>query len=378
MPVGQSRTDEVAVTDHHVHGLVRMRFRGAPGSILDAVSRQLGRPEGAPGGEPDITVTFVDELLPVGCLRLLGLRQAAFDDEHFYLLDGAGHRARIDLSRLGEPCEIVCERGMRQVPLLIPILGLYLLCKEHVLLHAASFVYRGRGILVTGWQKGGKTETLLPFMAEGAEFVADEWTIVGGRTPTLFGISNVARVWDWHLRQLPQYWTRIEPGPRARLRLWRLYRRLHHAVPALDRLPGRPGRLLRRLSMDGGAAWQGVDEIDPSALFGDRVRHEEVPLERVFLPVVGGDDGVEVLRVEGEEIARRMVNSLAFERAALSTAYLQSRFAFPDRVSPLIETAREQEERLLTRAFADVPAFEIRHPYPVRLHELYEAAARYC
>ena len=45
-----------------------------------------------------------------------------------------------------------------------------------MLLHAASFVHRGHGVLVTGWQKGGKTETLLPFTPPPARLVADEWT----------------------------------------------------------------------------------------------------------------------------------------------------------------------------------------------------------
>ncbi|ADB73155.1 hypothetical protein Gobs01_02606 [Geodermatophilus obscurus DSM 43160] len=342
------------------------------------MTRELGPSDGAPSGEPDITVTFTDEPRPVGPLRLLGLRQAAFDDAHFYLLDGAGHRARLDFSRLGDRCEVVCDRRISHIPLLIPIVGLRLLLKEHVLLHAASFVHHGTGVLVTGWQKGGKTETMLPFMAAGADFVADEWTIVGGREPTLSGVSGVARLWDWHLRQFPQYWPLIRPRARARLRLWRLYRRLYGLAPGLDRLPGRPGRGLRRLSMDGGTDWQGVDQIDPAALFGDRVRRGHVSLDRVFLPVVGQEDRIEILPVAGAEVAKRMVSSLAFERAALTTAYLQFRFAFPDRTSPLIETAREREERVLGRTLADVPAFELRHPYPVALQDLYEAAAPYC
>jgi hypothetical protein len=370
-------TGDHAVADFDVHGLVRIRLSGAPPRILQAVGRQLGQAQLAAGGKPDIHVTFVDELPPVGHLKFLGLRQAAYDDEHFYLLDVAGKRARVDLSQLGEQCEIVCEREIGHIPLLIQILGLHLLRKEHVMLHAASFVYRDKGVLVAGWQKGGKTETMLPFMAAGAEFVADEWTIVGGAEPTLFGISNVSRIWDWHLRHLPEYWPRIERSARTRLRVWRLYRRLFHALP-LDRVRGRVVRRLRRVSMDGGAAWQGVDHIDPSVLFGNRVRQDGARLDRVFLPVVGIDDDVEVLAIEGSDIARRMVSSLAFERGALTTAYLQFRFAFPDRVSPLIETASAEEERLLGRCLANVPAFELRHPYPVALRRMYDAAKAYC
>ena len=370
-------TEQGTAVDYDVHGLVRIRIYGAPSRILDAVGRQLGQAQVAADGKPDIQVSFVDALPPVGRLKFLGLRQAAYDDSHFYLLDTAGKRARVDLSGLGTSCDIVCEREIGHIPLLIQILSLYLLQKQHVMLHAASFVHEGEGVLVTGWQKGGKTETMLSFMAAGAEFIADEWTIVGGEEPTLLGISNVSRIWDWHLRSLPQYWPRIRPGARNRLRVWRLYRGLYRILP-MDRVPGRVARRLRRVSMDGGAAWQGVDHIDPATLFGDSVRQEGAHLDRVFLPVVGVDDDVEVLPIDGGDIARRMVNSLAFERGALTTAYLQSLFAFPDRRSRLIEAAGEEEERLLARCLSGVPAFEIRHPYPVPLERMYTAARPYC
>ena len=73
-----------------------------------------------------------------------------------------------------------------------------------------------------------------------------------------------------------------------------------------------------------------------------------------------------------------MVSSLEYERGALTTAYQQFRFAFPDRVSPALETLRERERALLTDALADLPAYEIRHPYPVPLHDLHAAADPYC
>jgi hypothetical protein len=376
--VGSAR-DRGTVADFHVHGLVVVRLIDAPQPVLDSVARQLGPARPGSAGEPDLVFRFVEALPPVGYLRLLGLHQAAFDDEHFYLVDGAGRRARVDLARVGDRTEILCDARMSRIPLLIPLVGLYVLRSKHVLLHAASFVYRGKGVLVTGWQKGGKTETLLPFMAAGAQYIADEWTIVGGEEPGLYGISNVARIWDWHFRYLPQYWDRINTRQRTRLRAWRLYSMAFDRLPrqdALDRLPG--GKRLRQLSSVGGSAVQGVDSISPSTLFGDRVWTGRAKLDLVFLPVLGEEEGTHVVPVDSSQIAQRMVSSLAFERAALTTAYQQFRFAFPDRLNPLIETVREEELRLLTNAFTDIPGYEIRHPYPVPLDDLYQAAQAYC
>jgi hypothetical protein len=374
-----ARADVVGdVVDHDLHGLVRIRVHGASRRLSSAIADELGAPPRAPSGEPDVTVRVVDELPGSGPLRLLGLHRAGFDDEHFYLLDARGRRTRVDLAGLGGRDEIVCERGTDRVPLLIPTVGLHLLRTGHVLLHAAAFARQGRGVLVTGWQKGGKTETLLPFMAAGADYVADEWTIVAADPPGMYGCSGIARIWDWHFRQLPDFWARLEPQQRARLRAWRLYQRLHHALPGVDRLPGGAGRALRRLATDGAWRWQGVGPIDPAELFDGRVRRGRVPLDRVFLPVVGRDPDTRVTPLDAAEVAQRMVSSLAYERAALTTAYQEYRFAFPDRVNPLLEQARELELRLLTRALAGVPAYELRHPYPVWLHDLREAATPYC
>jgi peptidoglycan/xylan/chitin deacetylase (PgdA/CDA1 family)/GT2 family glycosyltransferase len=364
--------------EYDVHGLLAVRLYDAPQHIVDAVTAELGPPGPGAGQEPDLTVRFVDELRPAGYLRLLGLNQAGFDDEHFYLLDAQGRRARVEFERLGERGEVVCERAIDGVPLLVEMVGLHLLRRQHVLLHSASFVHRGRGVLVAGWQKGGKTETLLPFMAEGAEYVADEWTVVGGDEPGLYGVSTLARMWDWQLRQVPQFRARIGAGQRARLRAGRGYQRLYRLLPRHDRVRSWPVRLLRQVSAEGGAAWQGVDGIPPAQLFGDRVRPGRAPLDRVFLPILGDDDATSVVPTTPEQVARRMVSALEFERAGLITAYQQFRFAFPDRANPLVESARERELGLLTAAFEGVPAYEIRHPYPVPLHELYKAAAPYC
>ena len=81
---------------------------------------------------------------------------------------------------------------------------------------------------------------------------------------------------------------------------------------------------------------------------------------------------------DAKTVAQRMVSSLEYERRALTTAYQQFRFAFPDRTCAALETVRERELALLVDALDDLPAYELRHPYPVGLHDLYDAADPYC
>ena len=168
---------------------------------------------------------------------------------------------------------------MRRIPLLVPLVSLALLNKGYALLHASSFVYQGRGVLVTGWKKGGKTEMLLAFMAAGAHYLADEWTIVGGADGRMYGLAALVPTRDWHLRQQPRLWRRLTPRDRLRLRLFRLYRGLYDAAPPLRALPSFPGHALRELRREDGAARLGLAVNPPDALFPGRVWRGPAPLD---------------------------------------------------------------------------------------------------
>ena len=61
--------------------------------FFDFFPVELGQSQGSPSHEPDICVTFTDKIAGSGRLRLIGLNEAAFDDENFYLLDNAGRRS---------------------------------------------------------------------------------------------------------------------------------------------------------------------------------------------------------------------------------------------------------------------------------------------
>lgn len=367
------------VIEHSVHGLVTIRLEGAPARIAEAITGQLGpsqAPCAAPSTEPDITISFSEKLSTCGDLRLLELNQAAFDDKSFYLLDSEGNRARIDFDSVGERCHMECELGINSVPLLLPLVGLRLLRKGYVLLHSAAFVYRGEGILVTGWQKGGKTEMLLSFMQAGARYVSDEWTIVGGEPPRLYGLAGRVKVWDWHLHSLPRYLARIPSTSRYRLRLLRLYRKLM-ALPGLSGLNRGPFGLLHGLSREAGSVFLGLVSVAPNVLFAGNVWAGAAPLDRVFLALLG-KDGIEVHPTDPSEVARRMVSSLAYERNSLLEAYQKFRFAFPNRPNAFIETAQDREQEILLAALGGKPSYEIRHPYPVALAAMYSAAAPCC
>lgn len=374
MPSRREFDNGVEVVNHSAHGLANIRLVNAPRRVVDALIKSLGPSQGPPLDEPDICVRFVDNLPKSDDIRFLGRNNAAFDTENFYVLDQRGRYTRIPFENLGEPCEILCEREVQTIPFITHILGLRLLQKGHVLLHASSFVYAGKGIVVAAWEKGGKTETLLPFMAAGACYIADERTIVSADS-VLRGLPRPVHLWEWHFRSLPQYYARISERDRQRIRLARLYHGLFHRVPGAESGQALPLRLLR--AVDREVALSAGVTCSNETLFEHRIWMGPAPLDRIFLAGVA-NGATRVLRTRSEDIAERMVASLIYERRALLAAYDQFRFAFPQRSNRLLEEAGTREFDLLKQAFSGKPAYDLLHPYPVALDNIYRAAAPFC
>lgn len=326
------------------------------------MERQLGPIRARLDREPDIVVRFVDRL-ESGPLSLVGVGEAGYDDDSFVLLRSRRKepaRVRVDLCELGGRIELVCERGLSAVPLLIPILNVTVLARGALPLHASAFVHEGRGVVATGWSKGGKTETLLAFMARGARFVGDEWVYLTADGRRAYGIAEPVRLWDWHLRELPQHRRALPRAARARLA----------AVRAADGL-GRP------LSARARQLIQSQLHVDlaPSRLFGSDAIALGGDVQRLLLVTSHEQPDVTVEPVDPAVVASRMAASLAHERERLESYYRMYRFAFPGRVSEFFERAAEVEREALGRALAGLPAWEVRHPYPVRIAALYEAVA---
>jgi hypothetical protein len=367
-------TEGAGTVDYDLHGIARIRLVDASPGDVAAVTRQLGPLRAEVKGEPDVEVRFVERLPLSGPLRYLDYRDSGFTDDAFLVLRGPGKaqvKVQVPLDRAGGRCEIVCETGLPGVPLLVPVLNYTALAKGVLPLHAAAFTYEGTGVLVTGWAKGGKTETLLAFMANGARYVGDEWVYVSPRGERLHGIPEPIKLWDWHLPDLPQYRALLGRGGRARLRGLLAAERVSRAVGRAA--GGRPARALDRVS------WllesQRWVNVHPERLFGQAACALEGPLDKVFLVVSDEQPDVRVEEIDAREVARRMVFSLEFERLDLRAAYLKFRFAFPELSNPILEDSERVHAELLDRALSGKEACAVYHPFPARIPALFDAIA---
>jgi len=316
-----------APIDFDLHGCVGIRLEGATPAEERAVTRQLGPIRAPLAREPDLVIRFVDRLAPGAPLTLLGVDDVGFDDRAFVVLRGrqkSRARVQIPLERVGGRCEIVCERGLAAVPHLVAIVNLTALANGALPLHASAFLWRGTGVLATGWAKGGKTEALLAFLGEGASYLGDEWVYLGDDGRRMFGIPEPIRVWDWQIRDVPWLHARLRRGDRARLAA---LRGVASGVAGLARGSHGLARFARRVQpLLDRQRWV---QIPPRETFGaDRCVREGAP-EKLFFVASHEAPEVVVRRADPLAIARRMVFSLAEERSDLLSLYRKFRFAFP-------------------------------------------------
>ncbi|MGH3035376.1 MAG: hypothetical protein ACRDON_12600 [Gaiellaceae bacterium] len=374
LPAGDSRE-----IDYDLHGLVGIRLVDASPRDAAAVTRQLGPIQARLEREPDIVIRFVDRLATSSRLRHLGVEEAGFTDDAFLVLRSkhkAPAKVQIAFTEIGERCEIVCERGLPAVPLLIPIVNLTVLHKGAVPLHASAFVHDGTGVVATGWSKGGKTEAMLAFVSRGAQYVGDEWVYITGDGERVFGIPEPIRVWDWHLQELPRYRALAGRGERVRLRAIKSLLSLEGVFTtprarslALARGFRRVAPLLRK---------QLFVDIPPERLVAGGLGTLSGGFERLFFLASHDAPDVRVEPIDPLEVGRRMVFSLQHERLPFMTYYLMFRFAFPDRRNPVIEEAEELQREALERVLAGKPAYAVYHPYPASIPALFDAMSPYC
>ena len=348
--------------DLNLHGFAGIRVVGGTDADRAAVETELGPLPRGIEGEPDVVVQFVPRL-ETGDLRLIGKNDAGFSDGAFYLLRGrrgARVRTRIPMDAIGGRCEIVCESGGGGVPLLREIVNATALARGAVPVHGAAFEHEGTGALVTGWSRGGKTEALLAFMAQGARYVADEWAYVDADGARVHGTEEPVTLWDWNLDDLPEQRAVVPRRHRLRMRAVRA---------ALERDGG--GSLVRRgVAL---AERRGSARVEPTRLFGEDACITSCAFDRLFLAASHDKSDVTVEEYDPAAAARQMSACMAFEHRALTEHYLKFRFAFPDRRNETLERLEELYADALVRAFAGKPAYVVAHPYPARIGSLYDA-----
>jgi hypothetical protein len=355
--------------DYDIHGVVAVRLVDCPPVEAAAIARKYGSLQRPLSCTPDIIVRFVKQLAAPG-LTHLGLRQYAYTDTDFFLIaEKNAAKTKIDFERIGSrTCEIVCESGTPIVALLTTLINLTALKKNYVSLHASAFSYRGVGVLVAGWKKGGKTESLLAFAAKGVRYIGDEWILLSGDGSKMHGIPGVIPVWDWHFKYLPQLRRRVAMQNRLLFGAVRSMDKLQRALPK-----GRLGNLLPiRFLRDALPPLKKRLHVafDAEAIFSSPLGSLSARPDKFILALSHADQDIRVEPADPMHLAACMSSSVQFEQLAFFKHYLAYKFAFPDRQADFMETIAERQEEILRQALSGKEAYLVSHPYPVSLSEL--------
>jgi hypothetical protein len=355
--------------DFDLHGIVGVRLLDARATDVAKVERQLGPISHPLEREPDIAIRFVEQLAerPV---TYVGVGDTGFNRDGFFLLRGKAGvpgRAAIPFDEVGGRITVTCERHLPAVPHLLALVNLTALAKGVLPLHASAFTMDGIGVLVTGWSKGGKTETLLAAMDGGAQYVGDEWLYL---TPDggMLGLPEPIRLWSWHFEQQPRLLRQRPRSERRRLRVWTTLGRLGRA-PARSR--GRIAGVLRRAAPI--VQRQAYLQVPPTELFGEDRVVLRARLDAVVLVLSHSSRDITSETIPGAEVAARMLASLAEERAAFMTDYRQYRFAFPAERQTFVDGASHREAELLRTLFDGRSVARVAHPYPCDITALGQA-----
>jgi hypothetical protein len=363
--------------DYDVHAIVGVRLVNPSPGDAAAVARQLGPLARPLEREPDIIVEFVREL-DTPDLRYLGLNKHAFTDDGYYTLQSSKARARVRIpfDQIGGQCHILCETGLRSVPLLLSIINLTALKSDCAPLHASAFLYNDSGILVTGWAKGGKTESLLAFAQEGAQYVGDEWILLSGDGRRMYGIPEYIRLWDWHLKYLPHVRSRLGIGESFLFRSIHALDRLQAAVRSPRLSKAYPVRTMRE-AMPALRRQLNV-QVNPEAVFRGRFGPFAAEPRKVFFLISRESSPIEVEECDPQLVAGQMISSIQYEQLPFWEHYLAFRFAFPQKRNDFIESARDRQLSILRRALAGKETYRVLHPYPVDLSELFKQMSPFC
>lgn len=366
------------ISDFDLHGIVGIRLLNATQNDIAAVKRQLGPIQAPLSRTPDILIQFVDQIPSSSTVRYLGVDDVGFTDDAFLVFRGkqkARVKVQIPFQQIGsEQCQIVCESGLPAVPLLIPILNLTVLSRGALPLHASAFNYNGKGILVTGWAKGGKTEMLLAYAAKGAEYVGDEWVYITENGQCMYGIPEPIRLWYWHLQEMPRYKSLVKRSDLLQLQ------GLNLVVKSLERLEktlsSAPSRFMRRISA---LVKQQLNvQVPPEKLFGRMADGLSGKPEKMFFVGSHADANMIVQKIDPVEIAEKMVYSLQEERMEFHSYYLKYLFAFPERSNSLIGQAEDVQREILLKVLAGQESYAVYHPYPVSIPALFDETYQYC
>lgn len=359
------------IYNYDLHGIVKFRLVNPSDKDLKKFNNAFGDYFCQSDCEPDITITFTSKI-ETPELTYIGLNNAAFDENGFYILSTGRNKLKVKIpfDKIGDNFEIVCETGSPEIPLLRHFINLIFLKKNYLPLHASAFKYNNQTALVMGWSKGGKTESLLSFANNGAEYIGDETVVLSKDGTTMFGIPVSVCVWEWQFKQIPRL---MPPLSNQKKIVFGLIHFLD-SVYNLTKKTFLKNSFITKILAESMPAFrrQLNIKVEPKEIFKTKILNEKVSLDNIILIMSHQSEEIKVESCDINEVIGRMINSQNYEIASFIEHYMTFKYAFPDHKNALLENLNTINESLLKESFNGKRAFKVLHPYPVSFDKLFD------
>ena len=359
------------IVSYNLFDILGLKLINPGDKDLRVIDNYLGDFKKEFDGEPDISIEFKDEIR-TGTLHYLGLNNAAFDENNFYFIsDGKENiKLKFPFNRVGEKIYLESERNGKSIPLLNHLINFTLISKGFLAVHASAFNYNGKGILVMGWTKGGKTESLLAFTNHGAEYIGDEWVLVSKDGSYMFGNPVPITIWEWQLKYLTNLNPEIDIQKKILFAGIHTFNKLNRFSAGIGLNKKFPMKFLeyslptlnKQLKI----------RYTPDKFFSRKLSDSTASLDKLVFIMSWEEAAIKTEIYDWEKIARSMINSIEAEQSVFWEHYSSFRFAFPDLTSSFLEEAKSIQKKLIYSAFRNKESYRVRHPYPVDLNYLFE------
>ena len=253
----------------------------------------------------------------------------------------------------GDPNEhsfkLICERGVRGLPILRSILQVQAVRKGYLPVHGSAFAYKGRGFIATGWPRAAKTGMALAAMNGGGALIAAEQASIDPESLLLHNATEPIQARPWHVRHLES--DRHVVGSATRTRLLLVDRLLQLAA----RFGAERGPLARLYAA---TARRNFAEVSAERL---TYASPTTPLTAIICVI--GTSGVpeSVARSPLGLAEERLILLFESEIAQLSSHYRQYQFLVPGEGRSLIDDARTRYQLVVSRVLQQVPCYEVLH-----------------
>jgi hypothetical protein len=229
---------------------------------------------------------------------------------------------------------------------------------------------------MAGWANCGKTTALLGFAAKGAEYIGEEWVLLGGDGQRMYGLATELEISHWHLESLPHVRREINRTKLLMLNGIDNLSRMQKMIP--------DGKLSNSIAFRGlRKVLAGLEHclrptVAPATIFGDNIGSLAAKPERIFVLISHDDPHIYLEATAPTEMARRMAFSVQYELMPLMEHYLAYRFAFPESKNAFVERSPEYQFQILLRALSGKETYTIWHPYPLVFSDLYKKIQPLC